>query len=393
MFTADQLAGLAARDPRLARLIRRRDDAIAARKDIVGDAEARGAEDLSDAEDTEFRSLSDQITALDERIEELAAEARRGDSLTEAGRVVRDHAGLGAGWAARAATALRSMGGEQRAVVSGSVDIPSLVATDVVTKPHAERLIDLVVNRQSLTGNAFEFYRQTVRTNLAAPVADGTLKPTSTFTFEPVTDRARVVAHLSEAVPLRLLDDHAEVERWLRSELQEGVLSAIESQMISGAGTGETFTGILATTGITTQAYATDPITTLRKARTAMEIKNEKPTAWVLHPTDAEAIDLAREEEDGAFLATGGYSPDSTGPSNNVFGTIPRLLSTSVPVGTALLADWNQIRLYVREGVRIDVDTAGADLFDKNLAKFRAETRIGIGVLRPQAFAKITLSA
>jgi hypothetical protein len=67
------------------------------------------------------------------------------------------------------------------------------------------RLIDLLVNRKALDGNAFEYFRQTVRTNNAATVPDNALKPTSVFTTAAVQDRARVVAHLSEPAPIRLL--------------------------------------------------------------------------------------------------------------------------------------------------------------------------------------------
>ena len=63
-----------------------------------------------------------------------------------------------------------------------------------------------------------------------------------------------------------------------------------------------------------------------------------------------------------------------------------------IPEGTAVLGDWNQLRLYVREGVRLDIDAGGA-LFTRNQAIIRAEARIGVGVLKPSSFAVIDLTA
>ena len=61
----------------------------------------------------------------------------------------------------------------------------------------------------------------------------------------------------------------------------------------------------------------------------------------------------------GGFLS-GGYENDTHttgfGTSDNIFGTVPRVVSPSCPKGTALVGDWSQLRLYVREQMRLDVD-------------------------------------
>ena len=67
--------------------------------------------------------------------------------------------------------------------------------------PHPARLIDLFTNRQLAESMAFEYYRQTARTNNATAVADLATKPTSVLTVQAIQDRCRVVAHLSEQPP------------------------------------------------------------------------------------------------------------------------------------------------------------------------------------------------
>jgi HK97 family phage major capsid protein len=292
-------------------------------------------------------------------------------------------------WASRAAQGIQAMGGEHRAITSGTLDVPTLIEPTVTPMARPRRLIDLLVNRIMLDGNAFEFYKQIARVNNAAAVADNAVKPTSQFTVTPVQDRARVIAHLSEAAPKRLLQDIQGLQQWLWTELAEGVLDKLEQQVISGDGTGENMTGILSLAGTVGVAYTSSPVITLRKALTLSQLAGEQPNAIVLSPVDAEVIDMMRAGDDGPFL-TGGFANDSGGfggSSKNIFGdsSITRVISPSVPSGTAILGDWTKIAIYIRETVQVEVDMSGV-LFTKNQFIARAEGRFGAGHLRPSSF-------
>ncbi|CAN5757905.1 hypothetical protein BH09ACT7_BH09ACT7_18320 [soil metagenome] len=384
-------------EQRLQRLFASRIDSITLRHAIVQQLGDR--EHLTAAETASFEKYSSQIADFDQRIAELTAEMARagyGNAGVEAARRAQMRGSAG-GWASRTATAVMAMGGESRAVASGSLDVPTLIETEVVAKPRPERLIDLFTNRKALQSNAFDYFRQTIATNNAAAVADSAVKPTSIYTIESVEDRARVIAHLSEPVPIRLFADHPQLERWLTTEMAEGVLDRVESQAIGGSGSGENITGLLSTVGTTAVPFTTDVVTTLRSAVTVLQLAGVTPNGWVLHPNDAQAIDLLRYQSGGETAVNAGFLldgyQDGVAGSGNVFGpTTPRVISASVPQGTAVLADWDQLCLYIREGVRIDVD-AGGVLFTKNQAILRAETRIGVGVLRPASFAVVDLTA
>src|SRR5699024_7214658 len=120
------------------------------------------------------------------------------------------------------------------AVVSGSIDVPSPILTEVAAM--ARKRDHLLAHFGSITvsGNEYDYVRQTVRTNNAAPVADGALKPTSIYTVVEVSDRVRVLAHLSEPVPQRLFKDHASLQRFLEQEMSAGLIDAYEDQVVSG---------------------------------------------------------------------------------------------------------------------------------------------------------------
>ncbi|KZS65580.1 phage major capsid protein [Mycobacterium pseudokansasii] len=387
----------------LAKLTRARDRAQAEGDALVKELEAIGEENLSPKHTRLVQEWIETRKALDERIADTKAELKRsGEDNPLVQRLLAaeargNAAASTADWARRTAQQIVGVGRERRAISSGTLDVPSLVLPYLTEVPWPTRLIDLFSNRVGAESNAVEYYREQVaaRDNQATVVADLQTKPTSTFTIEPVTDRCRVIAHVSEPVPVRLLQDVTALTPWLANTMAEGVLSGLEQQAIYGTGAGEEMTGLIATPGTTLVHYATDRVTSLRKGLTALQQLGEKPNGIALNPADAEAIDLTRSGTDGPFL-TGGFEYDrgnGFGTSDQIFGPsnqIRRVISPSVPEGWAYLADWTQLKLFVREGLSIAMDFWG-DNFSKNQFIVRAEMRGLVAFTRPQAFAKISL--
>jgi HK97 family phage major capsid protein len=401
-------------------MITRRDEAKAAVRRITESLETRGvservmkampnrraASDDAEALSAQIDQGKADVDVLDERIAEERAEiGRMGEGNPDLERV--RHGG-GASesrvWAQQAAQAVnRSFGGEHRGVVSGTIDIPNLVVPYVTDVPWPVRLIDLIVNRTVAESNSFIFYQQTVKTNNAAPVADLATKPTSVFTVAEHSDRCRVVAHLSQPVPYRYLLDAPQLQDFLAREMYQGVMSALEAQIISGDGTGENMLGLLTlshgTTPLTTNVdFDTDALTTLRHAQTELQLLGEVPNAIALHPSDAEAIDVQRWGASGGLLSSGFQHPNTVGygSSDNYFGPsdqIKRVISPSVPAGTGIVGDWSQLKIFVREDFTLMMNMYGDAEFSTNSYLLRGEGRYGIGVLRPQAFAVCDLTA
>jgi Phage capsid family len=258
-----------------------------------------------------------------------------------------------------------------------------------------------VPNRIDIPSMAFEFYQQTARVNNAAAVADLAQKPVSQFTVDLVSGTAQYVATLTQPAPIRVWWDFQTLVDWLQIQSIGSVWDAVEAIAISGnAGAGQT--GILHTSGTTNIGASADLPTTLRIAVTAMQNLGEQPTAWCLNPIDAELLDLTRWSTSGGFLS-GGYQFDTGngfGTSDNILGPsnqIARMITPHVPAGTALLANFNELALFMRHSIRIDVATQGNptgaeyDLFETNAFVLRAEVPIGVGVLRPQSFAVVAL--
>jgi HK97 family phage major capsid protein len=364
-----------------------RADQLAKAQGIVNAAKA-GGRDLTADESTTVEGIFARIDEID-RQEKSAKEA---DALMArlggSGDATPTGTGAGFRWAKSVSdrmTATASAGGV-KALLTG--EVATGPAVDVAALPDKPtRLLDLIP-RADLSENTFAYLRQTVATNNAAVVADGALKPTSVYTFDEIEDRARVIAHLSEPFPIRYADDHTSMVEVLSSQMFGGVWSKIEDLIVNGTGAGEQWAGILATAGTTTVPFATDVVTTLRKARTALEIKGERVTAVAMNPADVEALDLIRENG-----ATGGFLLDGTA-YEMIFGRgVQGVPSIAVPAGTAIAGDWSQVRLRVRQGVHSVAATQAGDLFDKNQMKLRTEGRYGFQFLRPQALAVVDLTA
>jgi HK97 family phage major capsid protein len=295
--------------------------------------------------------------------------------------------GVGAGltFGQKAAKAVQSAGGTfgVKALVSGTIDVPNMIEPDVLRMTDAPTtFLDLIRDRRKIDGtNTFSYLKQTARTNNADVVADEALKPTSVFTLAEIEDRVRVIAHLSEPIPERYFADHRELERFLEAEMRAGLMAALENQVANGDGLGENMTGVLNTSGTTAVAWSTDLLTTARKALTALRNVNENPTAWVLNPADDEQFDLLKDNNNAYMLQ-----------QNADLWRIPRVTSAEVPAGQAILADWRQARLIVREENQLAADRSGTN-FTNNLVQLRLEGRYGFGVLRPAAFAVVDLTA
>lgn len=293
-------------------------------------------------------------------------------------------------------------------VVNERTDIVEMLGRKPLT------IRNLVANRRT-TSDTVEFVQETSHTNNAAPVAEATssaaptlpaldgdplaagaslvnatgggYKPEGAWAFAVTT---AVVKTIAEWVPVtkRALADVAQLEGLINDELRADILEAEEDEILNGDGTGEHFTGINETSGIQTQAWATDLFTTLRKGVTKLRtVGRVNPTALVLNPADAELIDLAQDANDRYYYG----GPQAIG-QRTVWG-VPVIESESQASGTGLMGDFSKAVLWDREQTTVTMTDSHADFFIRNLVAVLAEERLAFGVTRPTAFVSLDLTA
>ncbi|GAA3211204.1 phage major capsid protein [Microbacterium terregens] len=315
-------------------------------------------------------------------------------------------------WAQKAVDGLsllaRSAGGV-KSLTSGSVSVPAILSPVLIdTRPRT--LLDLIpvldprqsngsisrpdqndelgfIGRPSIgrTGNGFSFIRQNVRTNNAGAVPDGGAKPTSQYTFGQVDDTYRVYANKTEHLPWRYLDDFRDLVDIVSVQLREDTLAAIEADVLSGDGEEDRFTGILETSGIQSQAFTTDLLTTLSTAKYKLLAQDRKLTGWAFNPFDLQALEMLRENgSTGAFLFKSRAEIED-------FLAAPIVTSLGLPTGEAIAADWNQSELLPLGDDELVFD--GKKRTDDNTFLLMFEGRYGFRVKKPFDFVKVSLSA
>jgi HK97 family phage major capsid protein len=269
------------------------------------------------------------------------------------------------------------------------------VGLDLFQRPLTIR--DVITNGQT-DSDTIEYSRVTAITNNAAPTPEATssatpglggvavgayttahgVKPESSMTLEKVSTTVKTIAHWLPATK-RALSDAGQIRTLIDNFLRYGLEEELEDQIVSGAGTGENFEGILTVSGTQTQAWDTNLLVTTRKAKTKVRtVGRSRANAFLLSPEDNERIDLLRDDSGGA--GTGSFLFGS--PAGNQVQTL-----------WGLVGDFRKAVLWDREQAAVQVSDSHNDFFVRNLVAILAEMRAGFGVVQPSAFVEIDLTA
>ena len=259
-----------------------------------------------------------------------------------------------------------------------------------------------IITTGTTDSDIVEYVRMASLTNNAAPVAEADSvdaadltghKAWSDLTLQRVAEMVKTLAH-AVAATSRTLSDNGQLRTIVDSVLRSGLAEVLEEQIVSGDGTGENFRGILdyvgdATTPLTEQAWDTDILTTTRKARTKVRtVGRGRPTFYLFNPEDWERIDL--EMTMGGGGSNYRQAGELTAP--RLWG-VPVVESEAVPAGTGIVGDGRMAVLWDRQQTTIQASSGYMNFFMKNMVAILAELRAAFGVIRPQAFVAIDLTA
>lgn len=258
------------------------------------------------------------------------------------------------------------------------------------------QILDLIPRLQT-NSDTIEYVREDTFTNNAAFVAEATAttgttgtKPESELAYSRQTAAVKTLAHWIP-VTNRMLDDAPAIAGIINGRLLLGLDLILESQVLTGDGTGEDFTGILNTGGINIQGKGSDnELDAIFKARTQIRVNGKgRPSAVVLHPNDWQVIRLSRENAASATLGSYLMGPPSQVGAVTVWG-IPVVESEAITENTGVIGDWAMgASIFDREQAAIRVGTIN-DQMIRNMQTILAELRAAFVVWRPSMFTKIT---
>jgi HK97 family phage major capsid protein len=183
---------------------------------------------------------------------------------------------LTAGWAKALEATVGNAASYHGLTTSGTINVPSPVL-GAVRDPERPRFVADLLPAVSVSGSVAPYFRQSARTNAAAPVVTGVDKPESSYSIDRKESAIETIAHIVDDVNRADLSDGAFLQQFIESEMMYGLRLAIDNQVMNGTGTPPQLRGILQDTGIQTQTFATDIITSLRKGLTKLQMENFEP--------------------------------------------------------------------------------------------------------------------
>ena len=235
-----------------------------------------------------------------------------------------------------------------------------------------------LVNVGTISSNLWEWVQQANAEGAPAMTAEGAAK--AQIDFELVLASAavrKVTAYIK--VSKEMLDDIPLMESEINQELAERINLTIDAQLLSGDGTGQNLTGILANaTAFAAGSFATGQVNevvtpinadVLRVAINQISVALFQANYIVMNPSDVTAMDLAKGS-DGHYI----LPPFSTN-ANTVVKGIPVIANTGVTEGDYLVGDFSKAGVRFREGLSFDVGYENDD-FTKNFVTILAEARL-----------------
>jgi HK97 family phage major capsid protein len=351
--------------------------------DAAADLPTEAVQDLTKA----IKSVDDLpgiVTALE------GWSARHNGGRVSAGRAINDDDGplsSSGGWATAPASYKAFDWGreyEQARIHTGKALLEvgsTAVATPVLAEPIADprqaRFVYQLMPSSEAEGGSFGYLRQTTRTNNAAEVATGALKPVSVFTLERVNDTAKVFAHVTEPIDRYLLEDAPNLRQFLDQELRYGLGRAFDAHVITDL-----------TAAVALGAAGTFDLDGVRSAITELQEDDIEPDAIVMTPADWETI----EDEASNEFASNSNQPAATDAMNRRLYGIPVMVTNSAAAGEAIVGDFRgSARIFRTGSAAVTVhdsqprNVSGTDYADYRLNQlvFRAEMRAEVAIWRP----------
>jgi HK97 family phage major capsid protein len=263
----------------------------------------------------------------------------------------------------------------------------------IVERAHRAARVRDLFNVQQTSTNLVEYFRVTGFTNNSATTSERsgspetfTSYPQSTLTIAGAQAPVRNIGHY-EVAHRNVLADEPAMRGIVDNELLYGLRLTEDDQILNGDGTGTNLTGITATSGIATQALASDTrIDAIRKAITQIALAYYEATGMVVHPTDMEQIELEKDGDNRHMLT----ASIALGAEARIW-RLPVVESAAITVGTALVGSFGiGATLYDRMEGSIRISENHSDFFVRNAIAILAEERIALAVKRPESFCKIT---
>jgi HK97 family phage major capsid protein len=339
---------------------------------------------------TKAAELTDKCLDLERRISDAGSTEGKsetaGELLTKSEAFLAMSAGRSKFARVELKTAIVNATGQNQPLVA-DMRVPG-----IINNPNRVLTIRDLMPVGRTASNLVQFTKENVYTNNAAaqyssPNRENVTKPESGITFTLANAAVVTLAHFIP-VSRQVLDDAPQLESYVNGRLLYGLKLEEEDQLLNGAGTSGSLSGLLASgnnTAYNRSATGDTRIDTLRKAITQAALSEYAADAIVINPEDWEAIELTKAT-DGQYIMANPMA--LAGPQ--LWGK--RVVATnSIAEGTFLVGAFTMgAQVWDRMDAAVQISYEDGDNFKKNMATLLAEERLALTVYRPAAFIKGT---
>jgi HK97 family phage major capsid protein len=235
------------------------------------------------------------------------------------------------------------------------------------------------------TDSNIVFYpKENTFTNNAAVVVGGSptvsaenvTKPESALTFTSGSAEVKTIAHFIP-VSKQALSDSAFLRSYIDTRLFYGLKLKEDTELLTGAGTLGTITGLYtARTAYTSSSpitYSTK-LDVLRNAKAQAHVANYEPDVVFLNPADWAAIELAKETG-GLYI----FSHPQGVIDQRIWG-MRVVVTNSMTAGTFLVAASASAQIWDRESATVAISYEDSTNFQKNMATILCEERLAFTI-------------
>jgi HK97 family phage major capsid protein len=220
------------------------------------------------------------------------------------------------------------------------------------------------------------------QSSLAKTTAEGGAK---TPVFVDFTKRTTSIEKIAAFLPIsdEMLEDEPQIASYINGRLTVFVKQAEEAyvmnKLLSTAISTADGSDLLGGTNMF-DAIAAGILTVQTSA-------GMDPDAVLIHPVDFWKLATSKDAVDGQYFSGGPYRS----PASSPWG-IRTVVTREALLGNPLVGAFRDgAVLWRKGGLSVEASNSHSDYFRKDLTALRAEERLGLTVLRPKAFCKVSL--
>lgn len=248
-------------------------------------------------------------------------------------------------------------------------------------------VIEGLIPHIPVTSSSVQYLKASAFSNNAKVVAEGTVKPESTFQFKLATANIETIAHYTK-ITEQLAQDAPAVQAFINAKMIYGLQLKIDEQLVNGTGAeASQLTGLLATTNSTDYSADLDALKPSIKTmadfalaiKTKLETNGYAPKYLILNPIDWAGLALMKDTN-GLYILGG-----PAAVAGKTLWGMSVVTTPSMPQGKYLMSDFALgATIFDRQEVAVEIDREQDD-FTKNLFTIRVERRLGLAVENPKA--------